>query len=33
MPVMLKTTPQVPRYDAAAFEHAQQIMIVGGMLR
>jgi len=33
MPIILKTLPEVPRYDAAAFEHAQQIMIVGGMMR
>jgi ABC-type nitrate/sulfonate/bicarbonate transport system substrate-binding protein len=33
MPLLLKTTPLVPRYDAAAFKHAQQIMIVAGMLR
>ena len=33
MPLILKTTPLVPRYDAAAFKHAQQIMIVGGMMR
>ena len=30
---ILKTTPKVPRYDAAAFLHAQQIMIYGGMLK
>ncbi len=33
MAEVLKTTPLVPRYNAAAFEHAQQIMITGGMLR
>ncbi|MGH6673298.1 MAG: ABC transporter substrate-binding protein, partial [Xanthobacteraceae bacterium] len=33
MALILKTTPLVPRYDAAAFNHAQQIMIVGGMMR
>lgn len=33
MPVIVKTTPLVPRYDAAAFKHAQKIMIVGGMMR
>lgn len=29
---LMKTTPLVPRYDAAAFAHAQQIMVAGGML-
>ena len=33
MPIIVKTLPEVPRYDPAAFKHAQQIMIVGGMMR
>jgi len=33
MPLVLKTTPLVPAYHAAAFQHAQRIMIVGGMMR
>ena len=33
MPLILKTTPQVPRYDEAAFKHAQQLMVFGGMLK
>jgi len=33
LPLIVKTTPLVPRFDAAAFAHAQQIMIAGGMLR
>jgi sulfonate transport system substrate-binding protein len=33
VPIVVKTMPLVPRYDAAAFKHAQQIMVVGGMLR
>jgi NitT/TauT family transport system substrate-binding protein len=33
MPIIVKTMPLVPRYDAAAFLHAQKIMIIGGMLR
>lgn len=32
MPQLLKTTPLVPRFDEAAFAHAQQVMIAGGML-
>ncbi len=33
VPIIVKTMPLVPRYDAAAFRHAQQIMVVGGMMR
>ena len=33
LPIIVKTMPAVPRYDPAAFQHAQQIMIIGGMLR
>jgi NitT/TauT family transport system substrate-binding protein len=33
MPIIVKTLPEVPRYDPAAFKHAQQIMIIGGMMR
>ena len=33
MPLILKTTPLVPRYQAAGFAHAQEIMVVGNMLR
>jgi ABC-type nitrate/sulfonate/bicarbonate transport system substrate-binding protein len=29
---LAKTTPLVPRYDEAAFAHAQEIMVAGGML-
>jgi ABC-type nitrate/sulfonate/bicarbonate transport system substrate-binding protein len=33
MPLILKSTPLIPRYEEAAFTHTQQIMVVGGMLR
>lgn len=33
MPLILKTTPLVPRYQPAGFAHAQEIMVAGGMLR
>lgn len=33
MPVILKSTPPIPRYEDAAFTHTQRIMVVGGMLR
>jgi NitT/TauT family transport system substrate-binding protein len=33
MPLILKTTSLVPRYQATGFAHAQDIMIAGGMLR
>jgi NitT/TauT family transport system substrate-binding protein len=33
MPLILKTTPPVPRYQDAGFAHAQEIMVAGGMLR
>lgn len=33
MPLILKTTPLVPRYQAASFAHAQEIMVAGGVLR
>ena len=33
MPLILKTTPKVPRYDEANFKHAQQLMVFGGMLK
>jgi len=33
MKQMLKTTPVPPRYNAANFEHAQQLMLFGGILR
>jgi NitT/TauT family transport system substrate-binding protein len=31
--VLLKATPEVPRYDAAAFDNTQKLMIFGGILR
>lgn len=33
MALIVKTTPLAPRYQAAGFAHAQQIMVAGGMLR
>jgi len=33
MPFILQTTPEVPRFKEAAFAHAQEIMIAGGMLQ
>ena len=30
---MLKATPEVPRYDAAAFPHTQELMVFGGMMQ
>ena len=33
MKLILKTTPVPPRYNAANFEHAQQLMLFGGILR
>jgi ABC-type nitrate/sulfonate/bicarbonate transport system substrate-binding protein len=33
MPLILKTTPLVPRYQVPGFAHAQEIMVAGGMLR
>ena len=31
--VLVKATPEVPRYNAAAFAHTQELMIFGGILR
>jgi sulfonate transport system substrate-binding protein len=31
--VLVKATPEVPRYDAAAFSNTQKLMIFGGILR
>ena len=31
--VLVKATPEVPRYDANAFENTQKLMIFGGILR
>jgi ABC-type nitrate/sulfonate/bicarbonate transport system substrate-binding protein len=31
--VLVKATPAVPRYNAAAFAHTQELMIFGGILR
>jgi sulfonate transport system substrate-binding protein len=33
MPLILESTPPLPRYEETAFAHTQQIMVVGGMLR
>jgi ABC-type nitrate/sulfonate/bicarbonate transport system substrate-binding protein len=33
MQVLVKATPEVPRYDASAFAHTQELMIFGGILR
>jgi NitT/TauT family transport system substrate-binding protein len=33
MALILKTTPQVPRFNEAGFAHSQEIMIAGGMMQ